>query len=121
MTATVDSSGSAAPRARAQKANGHGAPFPDTSTHRALPNPGELPEHVITFMAEASAELGEIATMLAERADEAQDWLVRGMAQRIDTLNNLIYSLADGELETAKKYSQAAYGRTLHLCHGVPA
>ena len=27
MTATVDSSGSAAPRARAQKANGHGAPF----------------------------------------------------------------------------------------------
>ena len=91
------------------------------NSEQSDPPLGELPQPVVTFMAEASAEIGEIATMLAERADEAQDWLVRGMAQRIDTLNNLIYSLADGELETAKEYSQAAYGRTLHLCHGVPA
>ena len=91
------------------------------NSEQSDPPLGELPEPVITLMAEASAEIGEIATMLAERADEAQNWLYRGMAQRIDTLNNLIYALADGQMEEAKTHSKAAYGRTLHLCHGVPA
>jgi hypothetical protein len=91
------------------------------NSEQSDPHLGELPQPVITFMAEASAEIGEIATMLAERADEAQNWLYRGMAQRIDTLNNLVYALADGQMEEAKAHSQAAYGRTRHLCHGVPA
>ena len=91
------------------------------NSKQSEPPLGELPESVITLMAEASAEIGEIATMLAERADEAQNWLERGMAQRIDTLNNLVYTLADGQMEAAKEHSQAAYGRTLRLCHGVPA
>jgi hypothetical protein len=91
------------------------------NSEQSDPPLGELPKPVISLMAEASAEIGEIATMLAERADEAQEWLSRGMAQRIDTLNNLVYALADGQMEEAKAHSQAAYGRTRHLCHGVPA
>ena len=44
MTATVDSSGSAAPRARARKPNGHGAPFSHTPDQGAPGQPLSLPQ-----------------------------------------------------------------------------
>lgn len=53
MTATVDSSGSAAPRARAQTTNGHGAPFSHTLSQSApaqsaIGIPASPPIHPIT-------------------------------------------------------------------------
>lgn len=74
-----------------------------------------VPDEITYLVSEACCELGELCDLLAKHFDGEQDFMRRGMAQRISSLGDFMYAITCLRSDLIGAAGRRTYGRSFEL------